>query len=159
MLSYVSAYSCFLSFPCNFSRFRWTVKMEMGIQGWCWQFATRSSSLLTSFWQGDTLGIFSDMILLNFNFFYELFVIISLFYFSTNKWWPSRFTPCFHHRKDVDVNLSNKAGLTALHLACQAGDTLLVCILHPKKEANSKELSSFCCKTDALPNEIISNNQ
>ena len=51
-------------------------------------------------------------------------------------------TPGFLHRQDVDVNLSNKAGLTALHLACQAGNTLLVCACHPLKEANSKELSS-----------------
>ena len=29
-------------------------------------------------------------------------------------------------RKEVDVNLANKAGLTALHLACQTGDIALV---------------------------------
>ena len=29
-------------------------------------------------------------------------------------------------RREVDVNLANKAGLTALHLACQTGDIALV---------------------------------
>ena len=58
---------------------------------------------------------------------------------------------CFLYRKDVDVNMSNKAGLTALHLACQAGDTLLVCIC--QEEANSKELSSFNAET--FPDKII----
>ena len=48
--------------------------------------------------------------------------------------------------------MSNKAGLTALHLACQAGDTLLVCIC--QEEANSKELSSFNAET--FPDKVTS---
>ena len=32
----------------SYSSCRWTVKMETETQGWCWQFATRSSPLLTS---------------------------------------------------------------------------------------------------------------
>ena len=61
----------------------------------------------------------------------------------------------FPNRKDVDVNLSNKAGLTALHLACQAGDTHLVCIC--QEEANSKELSSFNAET--FPDKITSSTK
>ena len=134
---------------------------------WRWEYRADAGNLLQEaapcwppFGKVKVRVFFLTWFYWNFSFFHELFVINSLFNFSTSKWWPSRFTPRFHHRKDVDLNLSNKAGLTALHLACQAGDTLLVCICHPKKEANSKELSSFCCKTEALPNEIfpITNN-
>ena len=130
------------SCPClsslNFSSCRWIAKMEMEIQGWCWLFATRSSPLLTSFWKGDNRPHAWPFCGMNWsscescNFQSSILV-------STDDMYK---TPGFLHRQDVDVNLSNKAGLTALHLACQAGNTLLVCACHPLKEANSKELSS-----------------
>ena len=49
--------------------------------------------------------------------------------------------------------MSNKAGLTALHLACQAGDTLLVCIC--QEEANSKESSSFPDKVTSSTKNLV----
>ena len=75
------------SCPClsslNFSSCRWIVEMEMGIQGWCWLFATRSSPLLTSFWKGDNrphAWPFCSMIWSSCEPFYQILIPIDEYY-------------------------------------------------------------------------------
>ena len=51
---------------------------------------------------------------------------------SRNTLVNRRLVPCLY-RKDVDVNLGNKAGLTALHLASQAGDVPLARVFYQRR--------------------------